>query len=203
MDLFSFIGRQNALKATGGITPGQNNVNGIRNFLRRHTAKTNKNLKNSMNKGKRTELEKIVRAGYGTYGKETVNAAISILKRVNTPLNVRNRRTATRINMNNMKKGIAFGPRFPSASKYLPSLRNGLPPRTPLRGPPLPRRAPLASQIPVAPEPRPYNSENSGERPPIQETIEWFREYSSGNIKKHLQGMGYPEEEIAEALSEA
>lgn len=193
MDLFSFIGHQKALKATGGITPGQNNVNGIRNFLRRHTAKTNKNLKNSMNNGKRRELEKIVRAGYGTYGKETVNAAISILKRVNTPINVGNRR-ATRINMKNMNKGIAFGPRFPSPSKYLPPLHKDLPPRTPLRGPPLPRRAPLP------PEPRPYNS---GERPPIQETIEWFREYSSGNIKKHLQGMGYPEEEIAEALSEA
>ena len=200
MDLFTFIGHQKAKNATGGITPGPNNVNGLRNFLRRHTAKTNKNLKNSMNKGKRTELEKIVRAGYGTYGKEAVNAAINILRRVNTPLNVRNRRTATRINMN---KGIAFGPRLPSASKYLPPPKNGLPPRTPLRGPPLPRRAPLPPQIPVAPEPRPYNSENSGERPPIQETIEWFREYSSGNIKKHLQGMGYPEEEIAEALSEA
>jgi len=202
MDLFSFIGHQKAKNATGGITPGPNNVNGLRNFLRRHTAKTNKNLKKSMNNGKRRELEKIVRAGYGTYGKETVNAAISILKRVNTPINIRNRR-ATRINMKNMNKGIAFGPRLPSASKILPPLGNGLPPRTPLRGPPLPRRAPLASQIPVAPEPRPYHSENSGERPPIQETIEWFRDYSSGNIKKHLQGMGYPEEEIAEALSEA
>ena len=147
-----------------------------------------------MNKGKRRELEKIVEAGYRTYRKETVNAAINILKRVNTPLNVRNR-TANRKNMN---KGIALGPRSQSPPRYLPPLHEGLPPRTPLRGPPLPRRAPLP---PVAPEPRPYNSENSEERPPIQETIEWFREYSSGNIKKHLQKMGYPEEEIGLALA--
>jgi hypothetical protein len=189
MDLFTFIGRQKAQEVTGGITPGPNNVNGIRNFLRRHTAKSNKNLKNSMNKGKRTELEKIVRAGYGTYGKEAVNAAINILKRVNIPLNVHNI-TATRTNMT---KGIALGPRSPSVPNYRPPLRPGLPPRTPLRG-----RAPLP---PVESKPRPYNSENSEELPPIQETIEWFREYSSGNIKKHLQGMGYPEEEIALALA--
>jgi len=35
---------------------------------------------------------------------------------------------------------------------------------------------------------------------PIQETIEWLREYSSGNLKTHLQKMGYPEEEIGPAL---
>lgn len=192
MDLFSFIGRQKAKEVTGGITPGPNNINGIRNFLRRHTLKSNKNLKNSMNKAKRTELKKIVRAGYGTYGKETVNAAINILKRVNTPLNVRNRNT--RMSMN---KGIALGPRSPSVPNSLLPLREGLPPRTRLRGPPLPRRVPLP---PV--ESRSI-SENSEERPPIQETIEWFREYSSGNIKKNLQNMGYPEKEIAEALSEA
>lgn len=190
MDLFSFIGRQKAKEVTGGITPGPNNINGIWNFLRRHTVKSNKNLKNSMNKGKRRELEKIVEAGYGTYGKEAVNAAINILKRVNTPLNVRNR-TANRKNMN---KGIALGPRSQSPPRYLPPLREGLPPRTPLRGPPLPRRAPLP---PVESHSISYNPE---ERPPIQETIEWFREYSSGNIKKHLQKMGYPEEEIARAL---
>ena len=146
-----------------------------------------------MNKAKRTELEKIVKAGTRTYGKDAVNAAINILKRVNTPLNVRNRR-------NTRTKGIALGPRSQPVPNYRPPLRPGLPPRTPLRGPPLPRRVPLP---PVAPEPRPYNSENTEERLPIQETIEWLREYSSGNIKKHLQGMGYPEEEIAEALSEA
>ena len=61
MDLFSFIGRQKAKEVTGGITPGPNNINGIWNFLRRHTVKLNKNLKNSMNKAKRTELEKIVK----------------------------------------------------------------------------------------------------------------------------------------------
>jgi hypothetical protein len=191
MDLFSFIGRQKAQEVTGGITPGPNNINGIRNFLRRHTAKSNKNLKNSMNKAKRTELEKIVKAGYGTYGKETVNAAINILKRVNTPLNVRNRRN-TRMNMN---KGIALGPRSQSVPNYRPPLRPGLPPRTPLRGPPLPRR------VPLPPVESHSISENSEERPPIQETIEWFREYSSGNIKKHLEKMGYPEEEIGLALA--
>ena len=122
-----------------------------------------------------------------------MNAAINILKRVNIPLNVRNR-TANR---KNMTKGIALGPRSQSVPNYRPPVGPGRPPRTLLRGPPLPRRAPLP---PVAPEPRPYNSENSEERPPIQETIEWFREYSSGNIKKHLQKMGYPEEEIARAL---
>ena len=194
MDLFSFIGRQKAKEVTGGITPGPNNINGIRNFLRRHTVKSNKNLKNSMNKGKRRELEKIVEAGYGTYGKDAVNAAINILKRVNIPLNVRNRRN-TRMNMT---KGIALGPRSQSPPRYLPPVGPGRPPRTLLRGPPLPRRAPLP---PVESKPRPYNSENSEERPPIQETIEWFREYSSGNIKKHLEKMGYPEEEIGLALA--
>ena len=94
----------------------------------------------------------------------------------------------------NKIQGIAFLQPSQLPPNFRPPLHKDLPPRTPLRGPPLPRRAPLP------PEPRPYNS---GERPPIQETIEWFREYSSGNIKKHLQGMGYPEEEIAEALSEA
>jgi len=196
MDLFSFIGRQKAKEVTGGITPGPNNINGIRNFLRRHTVKSNKNLKNSMNKGKRRELEKIVEAGYGTYRKETVNAAINILKRVNTPLNVRNRRK-TRMNMTN---GIALGPRSQSPYSYLKPLGPGLPPRTPLRGPPLPRRGPPLP--PVESKPRPYNSENSEELPPIQETIEWFREYSSGNIKKNLKNMGYPEEEIGLALAQ-
>lgn len=192
MDLFSFIGRQKAQEVTGGITPGPNNINGIRNFLRRHTVKSNKNLKNSMNKGKRRELEKIVEAGYRTYRKETVNAAINILKRVNTPLNVRNRR-------NTRTKGIALGPRSQSPYSYLKPLGPGLPPRTPLRGPPLSRRVPLP---PVESKPRPYNSENSEELPPIQETIEWFREYSSGNIKKNLKNMGYPEEEIGLALAQ-
>ena len=44
-----------------------------------------------MNNGKRRELEKIVEAGYGTYGPETVNAAISILTRLNKPLNSDNK----------------------------------------------------------------------------------------------------------------
>ena len=147
-----------------------------------------------MNKGKRRELEKIVEAGYRTYRKETVNAAINILKRVNTPLNVRNRNTRL-----NMTKGIALGPRSQSPYSYLEPLGPGLPHRTPLRGPPLPRRVPLP---PVESKPRPYNSENSEERPPIQETIDWFREYTSGNINKNLQKMGYPEEEIGLALTQ-
>ena len=191
MDLFSFIGRQKAQEVTGGITPGPNNINGIRNFLRRHTAKSNKNLKNSMNKAKRTELEKIVKAGTRTYGKDAVNAAINILKRVNIPLNVRNRRN-TRMNMT---KGIALGPRSQSPPRYLPPVGPGRPPRTPLRGPPLPRR------VPLPPVESHSISENSEKLPPIQETIEWFREYSSGNIKKHLEKMGYPEEEIGLALA--
>lgn len=199
------------------------NENSLRNFIN----KINKTK--SLNNSKKRALVKILENPPANYKKNTLTRIANILKPyatnnetiskllipyMNKPNNTRRNanNNSGRLNpltvVNNTRsrnkiQGIAFLQPSQLPPNFRPPREKGLPPRTPLRGPPLPRRAPLPPQIPVAPERRPYNSENSGERPPIQETIEWFREYSSGNIKKHLQGMGYPEEEIAEALSEA
>lgn len=194
------------------------NENSLRNFIN----KINKTK--PLNNSKKRALVKILENPPANYKKNTLTRIANILKPyatnnetiskllipyMNTPNNTRskannrailNHLTVVNNTRRNSINGIAFGKRYSSS---LPPT-NHHPPRIPGL-PPLPRRAPPRRapprRTPLPPEQRPYHSVNSGERPPIQETIEWFREYSSsGNIKKHLQGMGYPEEEIAEAL---
>lgn len=197
------------------------NENSLRNFINKI------NNTKPLNNSKKRALVKILENPPANYKKNTLTRIANILKPyatnnetiskllipyMNKPNNTR-RKANNRAILNpltvvnntrsrNKIQGIAFLPPSQLPPNFRPSLRNGLPPRTPLRGPPLPRRAP-PRRAPLPPEPRPYHSENSGERPPIQETIEWLREYSPLSIKKALIIMGYTKEEIAEALSEA